>query len=92
MHDEGFSRGLKALLISLAIALTIDGLRGLMSSNGAVPRLTASYSNLQQRLSDLPQPPPLAAINSQREELTYFAIERALSGYPSALVHERLTP
>ena len=92
MHDEGFSRGLKALLISLAIALPIDGLRGLMSSNGAVPRLTASYSNLQQRLSDLPQPPPLAAINSQREELTYFAIERALSGYPSALVHERLTP
>jgi hypothetical protein len=92
MRDAGFSRGLKALLVTLAIALPIGGVRGLMSSDGVVPRLTASYSNLQQRLCDLSQQRPLAAIKSQREELIYFAIERALSGQPSALVPERLTP
>ena len=92
IRDEGFSRGLRALLITLAIALPIGGVRGLMSSDGLVPRLTASYSNLQQRLSDLPQQRPLAAIKIQREELIYFAIERALSGYPSAIAPERLTP
>lgn len=85
LNGQTLTKPFKAIVISLAIALPLGGLQGILTRDGAVARVAASYTKLQLALTQLPAQLPLSAIKSQQEELIYFAIERTLSGQTNVI-------